>query len=107
MLLAIVGIFFSLMSFRLLTQKKKTALEDRVKDLEKNKIKESIVSSVISLAVALNLLYTYKPTENEVSLAILIKHLKDIQLIPVDVYERLLKHKPYRIETMKHLINSP
>lgn len=60
-----------------------------------------IASGGILLFNAFSLLFRYKPSNTEVSLAVLIKYLRLEGIIKTDVYEALKKFKPYRVHTLK------
>ena len=60
-----------------------------------------IISGGVLLFNAINLIYFYQPSNTEISLAILIRYLKEEGLLKNDMYKVLKEFKPYRIETLK------
>jgi hypothetical protein len=49
---------------------------------------------------AIRCINSYKPSNTEISMALLIQYLKEKQILDPEMFEVLKKCKPYRIETL-------
>jgi len=59
----------------------------------------NIIQGILFIIIAIRLFYFYKPTNTELSMAILIKYLFKKNIITPELYELLKQFKPHNIKS--------
>ena len=72
--------------------------QNKIIEEKKNIQYLKIIQGVLFILIAIRLLFFYKPTNSELSLAILIKYLFKKNIISAEIYSILKHFKPHNIE---------
>jgi hypothetical protein len=73
--------------------------QDKVIETKKTSNFIKIAQGLLFILLAFRLYFLYKPTNSEISLAILIKYLKKKNILDKEIYGFLKNFKPHRIES--------
>ena len=73
--------------------------QKKIIEEKKNTQYLKIIQGVLFILIAIRLLFFYKPTNSELSSAILIKYLFKKNIISAEIYELLKQFKPHNIES--------
>ena len=90
--------------YKLFYEKESYSLEEYKKlqiKKEKNESLIKIIQGILFIFLAIRLYYFYKPTNVEKSMAILIRYLREKNILDSNVYDKLKTLKPYNINKVK------
>ena len=90
--------------YKLFYEKESYSLEEYKKlqiKKEKNESLIKIIQGILFIFLAIRLYYFYKPTNAEKSMAILIKYLREKNILDSNIYNKLKTLKPYNINKVK------
>lgn len=90
--------------YKLFYEKESYSLEEYKKiqiKKEKNESLIKIIQGILFIFLAIRLYYFYKPTNAEKSMAILIKYLREKNILDSNIYNKLKTLKPHNINKVK------
>lgn len=90
--------------YKLFYEKESYSLEEYKKlqiKKEKNESLIKIIQGILFIFLAIRLYYFYKPTNAEKSMAILIRYLREKNILDSNIYNKLKTLKPYNINKVK------
>ena len=90
--------------YKLFYEKESYSLEEYKKlqiKKEKNESLIKIIQGILFIFLAIRLYYFYKPTNVEKSMAILIRYLREKNILDSNIYNKLKTLKPYNINKVK------